>query len=409
MKKKLMTAILSMAVAGSVIAGSSLTSLAYTVQPGDTLGKIAAANGTTVEQIAAYNGITNYNKIYVGQELKVSATEVKGVLRTAILAKLKNEITKNFDAKYYAEQYPDVAKALGTDEATLLRHFLTFGIWEGRQMNKNFNVNAYASAYEDLQSTFANQNAAQQILSYYQHYITYTASGVENRTITTIEKAVAAGVTVKSVSSDAESTGTVLAAPTPSVAQVYTFEAYVESKYYLYRALMISAVDTYCTSEETATAWKNAEAAATTPSEKIEWVSTPIFDPAFPFDKNMPESAEIAPITQYVFSPMSPEFYFNTAEFQAYDATVVAACAEAGVSKTAVSYDEAAYAAAYAAWEAVDTSEMTEDQYYDYLWSEPYLTDYPTAEFAAFLKIERSIDFRDFLGEWGKAIYSFID
>lgn len=46
----------------------------YTVKKGDTLSKIAAANGTTVSELAKLNNITNVNLIYVGQVLKLSGT-----------------------------------------------------------------------------------------------------------------------------------------------------------------------------------------------------------------------------------------------------------------------------------------------------------------------------------------------
>lgn len=44
----------------------------YSVQSGDTLSAIAAANGTTVAALAALNGITNTNLIHVGQSIKLS-------------------------------------------------------------------------------------------------------------------------------------------------------------------------------------------------------------------------------------------------------------------------------------------------------------------------------------------------
>lgn len=44
----------------------------YTVKSGDTLGKIAAANKTTVAALAKLNKITNVNKISVGQKIKLS-------------------------------------------------------------------------------------------------------------------------------------------------------------------------------------------------------------------------------------------------------------------------------------------------------------------------------------------------
>ncbi len=44
----------------------------YIVQPGDTLGRIAARFGTTVAAIAQANNIVNVNLIYVGQVLQIS-------------------------------------------------------------------------------------------------------------------------------------------------------------------------------------------------------------------------------------------------------------------------------------------------------------------------------------------------
>ena len=43
----------------------------YTVRSGDTLSGIAAKYGTTYQKIAQMNGLTNPNKIYVGQKLRV--------------------------------------------------------------------------------------------------------------------------------------------------------------------------------------------------------------------------------------------------------------------------------------------------------------------------------------------------
>ena len=45
----------------------------YVVKAGDTLNRIAAANGTSVAALAAANGIQNINLIAVGQVLKLSA------------------------------------------------------------------------------------------------------------------------------------------------------------------------------------------------------------------------------------------------------------------------------------------------------------------------------------------------
>lgn len=46
----------------------------YTVQAGDTLTKIAKAHGTSVSELAKLNGITDVNKIEIGQELSLGKT-----------------------------------------------------------------------------------------------------------------------------------------------------------------------------------------------------------------------------------------------------------------------------------------------------------------------------------------------
>lgn len=46
----------------------------YTVKKGDTLSKIAKAYNTTVTKLAEYNGISNPNKISVGQAIKIPST-----------------------------------------------------------------------------------------------------------------------------------------------------------------------------------------------------------------------------------------------------------------------------------------------------------------------------------------------
>ena len=51
----------------------------YTVKAGDTLNRIAAANGTSVAALAAANGIQNINLISVGQVLKLSADATTAV------------------------------------------------------------------------------------------------------------------------------------------------------------------------------------------------------------------------------------------------------------------------------------------------------------------------------------------
>lgn len=50
---------------------SSGSDTVYTVKAGDTLSSIASKHGTTYQELAAYNGISNPNLIHVGQKIKI--------------------------------------------------------------------------------------------------------------------------------------------------------------------------------------------------------------------------------------------------------------------------------------------------------------------------------------------------
>jgi lipoprotein-anchoring transpeptidase ErfK/SrfK len=50
----------------------------YIVQQGDTLAKIAARYGTTIQNLMNLNGISNPNRIWVGQRLRVSGAAAPG-------------------------------------------------------------------------------------------------------------------------------------------------------------------------------------------------------------------------------------------------------------------------------------------------------------------------------------------
>lgn len=68
---------------GSAPAASSAST--YTVKSGDTLSGIAARYGTTYQAIAALNGISDPNKIYAGQVLKISESAKKPLQQRTLM------------------------------------------------------------------------------------------------------------------------------------------------------------------------------------------------------------------------------------------------------------------------------------------------------------------------------------
>lgn len=184
----------------------------YLIQPNDTLSSIAKANNTTVEKLMETTGITDPNKIKVGDILVSPYITEEFVLSKGQDPKknVKIEVTKRklsaseqeilrrlFNAEEYVKMYPDVVEACKgsldplTLEQKLFEHFINNGIWEGRQPSESFSVAAYASAYSDLKKAFGGQ-----IVEYYKHYYNTTVNGNENRTITTVQKAQDAGIKV---------------------------------------------------------------------------------------------------------------------------------------------------------------------------------------------------------------------
>lgn len=76
-----------------------------------------------------------------------------------------------FDADYYYNLNGDVAAIFGHDEEQLLKHFINYGMAEGRAASAEFDVDIYKSNYEDLVTAFGDENE-----KYYMHYINYGKS-----------------------------------------------------------------------------------------------------------------------------------------------------------------------------------------------------------------------------------------
>lgn len=89
------------------------------------------------------------------------------LLITATLLFWANVLTANndwltqppiFDATYYSETHEDLERAFRGDEKELKKHWLRFGIEEGRASSPVMNVQWYVATNPDLQSAFGEQN-----------------------------------------------------------------------------------------------------------------------------------------------------------------------------------------------------------------------------------------------------------
>ncbi len=73
-----------------------------------------------------------------------------------------------YDYNYYITANQDVVKTLGTDDNSIIKHFVDFGMAEGRHANEKFDVQVYKNNYIDLQREFGSD-----LRQYYIHYINY--------------------------------------------------------------------------------------------------------------------------------------------------------------------------------------------------------------------------------------------
>ncbi|MBO6158012.1 MAG: polysaccharide deacetylase family protein [Firmicutes bacterium] len=71
-----------------------------------------------------------------------------------------------YDFEYYLAHNPDVAAVFGRDQEGVLRHFIKYGMDEGRRAKESFDLASYRNLYGDLRAAFGGDNRA-----YYMHYI----------------------------------------------------------------------------------------------------------------------------------------------------------------------------------------------------------------------------------------------
>ena len=103
---------------------------------------------------------------------------VQSIAKATISSSVKSVV---FNATYYANRYPDLKAAFGTDSTKLYNHFLEYGVKEGRQASPIFNVNYYLTKNSDLKSAFGSdrEQAMSHFCGYGVNEIRHTAAVVD--------------------------------------------------------------------------------------------------------------------------------------------------------------------------------------------------------------------------------------
>ena len=115
------------------------------------------------------NNLKSYYTHYINYGKKEGRVAVgTSTLQNPITVYDGVDYSKVYDYNYYVNKYADIKKAYGLDDEGVLKHFINYGMNEGRQACENFNVTSYAYKYADLRRAFRNNKK-----SYYMHYIKY--------------------------------------------------------------------------------------------------------------------------------------------------------------------------------------------------------------------------------------------
>lgn len=142
-----------------------------------------------------------------------------------------------FDAEYYAETYPDVKNAIGNDETALYNHYVQHGKAEGRKATADttsvqatigaeakeaFDPVFYANTYPDVKAAYGTDETA-----LYNHYITcgkaegrlgtagqsVKKASVSNNVVTDSAKSTASNTASVTVPQKEETTGNLVWVP----------------------------------------------------------------------------------------------------------------------------------------------------------------------------------------------------
>ncbi|MCR4694156.1 MAG: VanW family protein [Pseudobutyrivibrio sp.] len=89
-----------------------------------------------------------------------------GMRAKAAQADVTQALASVFDYTYYGANYPDAVANFGNTPGGLLKHYMYYGIYEGRNASASFNANDYKNRYPDLVAAYGDNMPA-----YAFHYV----------------------------------------------------------------------------------------------------------------------------------------------------------------------------------------------------------------------------------------------
>ena len=139
---------------------------------GEFQGYVATSDTTDSTQAAADTSADTAaeDTQEAAQPAEITAVGRDGAVYTV------SEMSAVYDFDYYINKYADLKAAYANDPQGAFQHFITYGMYEGRQASASFNVYTYRRLNYDLRVHYAGRD----LHWYYIHYITFGQS--EGRT-----------------------------------------------------------------------------------------------------------------------------------------------------------------------------------------------------------------------------------
>ena len=174
-------ALLSVTAAAGLLAVGTIAANAdqVTVQPGDTVSKIAQEHNTTVDSIQQLNNLANVNLIYAGQTLEVGengqATASANTTTTSTTTDNYQSPAQTYNNNYQAATTPSYSYNNNNNQAATTPSY-SYNNNNNYSYNANTNTQAANSGYNYQASGSSSEEAAKTWIANKESGSSYTAT-----------------------------------------------------------------------------------------------------------------------------------------------------------------------------------------------------------------------------------------